>query len=282
MMEIHWGPPSHPAVGARLRLLPLKRATRALWMSIVLMGLGSGLASGAEATFDQGNRLYEEGRFREAAAMYQRIIDRDGATSTLYFNLGNAHFKAGQTGRAIAAYLQGRRLDPRDPSLRFNLRFARKQVSGEETPAESVWRRALTGLTMNEWTLLFVVVYWVWFVLLCLREARPAWRRTVSGYTATAGALTLVLGMCLAGAWSQWHGTQTAVVVVQETLVRYGPLEESQVHYPLRDGSEVTVLDRKGGDQTWLQVRDDQAREGWLKAGEVIMPRASRDLVIHE
>lgn len=249
-----------------------RRALGSFLAGVLLLWSGPGVLRGAEEVFEQANKLYESGRFQEAAAAYQSIIDREGASSTLYFNMGNAHFKAGHVGAAIAAYRSGLQLDPRDPSLRFNLQFAREQVSGEDVPPESLWRRALTGLTLNEWTVLFSLAYWIWLVMLCLREARPEWRRAMSGYAGTAGVLTLGLGACLGGAAYHRYGTETAVVVVQETVVRYGPLEESQVHYQLRDGSEVTVLDRKQGETTWLQVRDDASREGWLKADDVKIP----------
>src|SRR5437016_6228026 len=54
--------------------------------------------------FEQANRLYEEEKFTEAAAAYQSMIGNGRVSSALYFNLGNALFKSGQIGRAIANY----------------------------------------------------------------------------------------------------------------------------------------------------------------------------------
>ena len=67
----------------------------------VLLLAGSSPAS--EAQFEEANRLYETGRFAEAAALY-RVAATNGVSATLLFNLGNAHFKAGQLGQAMAAY----------------------------------------------------------------------------------------------------------------------------------------------------------------------------------
>jgi tetratricopeptide (TPR) repeat protein len=235
---------------------------------------GTDLAAG----FDAANRLYEEGKFTEAAAAYQSLIDEGHAASSVYFNLGNAWFKAGQRGRALAAYRMAERLDPRDPSLRFNLQFVRKQVTGNQTVPGSFWRRWLESLTLNEWTLIFVCAYWLWFALLALREVRSEWGQSLRGYTATVGVATLLLGVCLAGAVEQSRGQTNAIVIVQEAVVRYGPLDESHVYYQLRDGSEVTVLDEKMGETSWLRIQDATGRKGWLKRSDVIilLPSASK------
>ena len=76
--------------------------------------------------FDTANKLYEEGKFAEAAAAYESLVQSRQVSAALYFNLGNAWFKSGQIGRAIAAYRQAEQMTPRDPDLRANLQFARE------------------------------------------------------------------------------------------------------------------------------------------------------------
>ena len=234
-------------------------------------------ASDLSSTFDAANRLYEQGKFAEAASTYEKLAQSSPASATLYFNLGNAWFKAGQLGRAIAAWRLAERLEPRDPSLRFNLAFVRKKVTGSETPAGSLWNRALKALTVNEWTGLASAGLWVWFLLLAAREWRPAWRRALSGYTATVGIAAALLIGCLAAAANQQFGVASAVVAVPEAIVRIGPLEEAQpTKFQFRDGNELTVLDQKelavsGQSQLWLYVRDAAGRSGWLKSDQVVL-----------
>lgn len=239
---------------------------------------GPGPASSPLAAFDQANRLYEKGQFTNAAAAYQQLIDAGHGSVTLWFNLGNAWFKAGQPGRAIAAWRQAEKLAPRDPYVRFNLQFARKQVTGSDAPNRPLWQRFLGALTLDEWTLLACAGWWLWFGLLAAREARPALRPTLRGWTTTAGVAALALAVCLGAALRQQAAARTAVVVVPSAVVRHGPLDESQVAYQLRDGSEVTVLDEKAVSdrEVWLQVRDEAGRRGWLKRDQVLLPGTGR------
>ena len=120
-------------------------------MLAACLGVSGAQAAEAEALFEQANKLYEQGKFPEAAAAYRQALAPAGGSAALWFNLGNAQFKAGQTGRAIAAWLQAERLAPRDPGVRFNLAFARKRVSGTETAPGPFWQRSLRSLTLNEW-----------------------------------------------------------------------------------------------------------------------------------
>ena len=245
-------------------------------IGIVALWATPGLAESTASVFDQANKLYEQGKYTEAAMAYEKLAGVASASPALYFNLGNAWFKAGQSGRAIAAYRHAEILSPRDPSLRFNLNFVRKKVSGSDAVPAETWRRWLGTLTLNEWTALAIGAFWVWFLLLALRELRPVLRKNLSGYTATAGASALILAAGLATVIYDQFRIKEAVVVATNAVVRYGPLEESQVFYQLRDGSEVTVLDEKDlavGEkkQSWLQVQDATRRVGWVQRDQVIL-----------
>src|ERR1700722_13167815 len=64
--------------------------------------------------FESANILYDEGKYAEAAAGYDQLIAEGKVSAALYFNRGNALFKEGQIGRAIASYRQAQLLAPRD------------------------------------------------------------------------------------------------------------------------------------------------------------------------
>ena len=61
-------------------------------------------ASSPNTLFFHGNALYGEERYAEAAAEYERVLAAGLESGPLYFNLGNAYFKAGDVGHAVLAY----------------------------------------------------------------------------------------------------------------------------------------------------------------------------------
>lgn len=242
-------------------------------LSVLLLVSLSAQAATPIAQFDQANRLYEQGKFADAAAGYQQLIASGHTSANVYYNLGNAWFKAGQLGRAVAAYRRAQELAPRDPNIRFNLDFARKQVTGSNTPVPSLWQRALNRLTINEWAVLAAIAFWLYFALLILREWKAAWRRALRNYAIAAGSFATLLIALLTAAVYQNTSVREAVIVAQQAVVRYGPLEDSRVHFQLRNGAEVEIVGRKesGPADAWLQVRDGANRIGWLKRDQVVI-----------
>jgi len=249
----------------RRLVVPVLAALLALTFPLHAAAAGKA-ASSPDERFEAANALYETARYEEAAHAYQALADAGLVSPSLYLNLGNAWFKAGQEGRAVAAYRLGLQLSPRDGDLRFNLRHVRESLQGGPVP-ESLpsW---FARLTLNEWTALFLAFYWIWSVLLVLGEWRPMLRTTLRGYTSSAGMAAALLLLCLVVAVTGQNGPTAAVVATPEAVVRYGPLDESPMHFQLNDGAEVEVLDRK---DDWFQIKTRDGREGWLKRSETAL-----------
>ena len=241
---------------------------------VVLILAGNLFAADVPAEFNAANRLYAEGRFAAAAGTYEKILQSGAVSPALYFNYGNAEFKLGQLGRAIAAYRRAELLAPRDDEVRANLGFVRNQVEG---PAlrESRWSRIaewLGVLTLNEWTMLAAGAFWLAFLLFAIRQLRPAWRPRLRGLTFGVVALTILLCAGLGAAAAVHFSKPTAVVIEPAVTARSGPFAEAQDAFTAHDGAELAVLNQR---DHWLQVSDGAGRIGWLPANQVeILPGA--------
>src|SRR5450756_8753 len=86
------------------------------WLVALLLAVNAwnAKATSAESDFDAANKLYEQGKFTEAVGAYEKLIQSGSGSAALYFNLGDACFKAAQVGRALVAYRQAAQLSPRD------------------------------------------------------------------------------------------------------------------------------------------------------------------------
>jgi tetratricopeptide (TPR) repeat protein len=233
---------------------------------------GSALAADTSTEFNAANEMYAKGKFADAAAAYKKILQSGTVSPALYFNYGNAEFKSGNLGRAIAAYRQAAQLTPRDAEVRANLDFARNQVQGPML-RESRWSRSagwLGLLTLNEWTGLAVVAFWLMFALLAARQIRPSLKTALGGFTRCAVAVAILSCACLGVNTAIHFSKQTAVVVAQAATARSGPFDEAQNAFTAHDGAELAVLDQR---DNWLQVTDGSGRIGWLQRQQVeILP----------
>src|SRR5262249_38203954 len=120
--------------------------------SVLLIFFGISLAHATIGTdeFEKANRAYIDGKYGDAINNYIKVIQQNGFSSNVLFNLGNAYERNGQHGLAILSYERAQRLNPRDPDIAANLKTARAQA-GVTVPAERWWQSMLTYFKPAEW-----------------------------------------------------------------------------------------------------------------------------------
>jgi tetratricopeptide (TPR) repeat protein len=232
---------------------------------------GKILAADATADFAAANKLYAEGKFSQAADAYEQILHTGGQSPSLLFNYGNAEFKAGHLGKAIAAYRRAELLAPRDAELRANLAFVRNQVQGA-TLRESRWQDWIGSLTLNEGALLTALLFWAMFALLVMRQIRPALAPKLRTVTRLAVVLTIFSGAILGLQAANHFNSAVVVVTSSEATARSGPFDDAQSAFTARDGAEMRVLDRH---DNWVEIANGAGKTGWLNTKQVeILPGA--------
>ncbi|HSH94211.1 MAG TPA: tetratricopeptide repeat protein [Roseimicrobium sp.] len=225
--------------------------------------LGAAQSGDVAQDFEKANALYEKGQYAEAAAAYQKLADSGSSSAALHFNLGNARFKAGQRGLAILSYRTAATLDPRDKDIKANLAFARTIINGGAELPPAPGKVLLRALSVDEWTGMAVALLWTTSILFVVAQLQPQRVRTFQRWIWVGGVLATTLGGVAFAALKDRTGRSDGVITATEVVVRYGPLEESQSRFTLRDGSEVVVEDRK---DSWIKIRDINERVGWVKS----------------
>ncbi len=92
-----------------------------IWAGLIALAVSTGVAAGPAAAqagrseVEEGNRLYEEGRFGEAHAKYIEALRSAPGTSLIRFNDGNALYMSEDFQRALAAYQAA--IESGDPEL---------------------------------------------------------------------------------------------------------------------------------------------------------------------
>jgi tetratricopeptide (TPR) repeat protein len=251
-----------------------KWAKRQLCPTIILAVVflvGNIFAADVATDFTAANKLYAEGKFADAAKAYESMLQTGAQSPALLFNCGNAEFKAGNIGKAIVALQRAEWLAPRDAEIRANLGFVRNQVPGTTLRA-SHWQSWLGTLTLNEWTWLAVLAFWLTFILLALKQLRPALAARLKNATWICLGLTIFSGAILGVQAAGHFSSATAVVIIAEATARSGPFEDAQSAFTAHNGAELSVLGEHDG---WVQVADATGKSGWLSAKQVaVLPGA--------
>ena len=238
---------------------------RYFYILALMLCAGRLLAAGVADKFSDANQYYAEGKFADAAKGYEAILSSGTVSPNLFFNCGDAEFKSGNLGRAIAAFREAALLAPRDTEIRANLEFARNQVQGT-TQHESLWTRWLGALTLNEWTALAAIAFWLTFALFAAMQIRPALKGVLGSVTRYVAMAAVLLCACLGIATVIHSSKQVAVVVMSDAVTRSGPFDDAQNAFAVHDGAELPVLDRHGG---WVEISDTSGRTGWILDSQV-------------
>ncbi len=222
----------------------------------------------------QGNKLYENGQFVEAANVYQQLVERGLQNSIVFYNLGNAYFKQGDIGRAILNYRRAERLAPRDPDIRANLSLVRAQtvdkIQADNANFLSQWvTLAQNWLTLNEMAVLALAL---WVVLSGLMITfiflRPGRLRTITLYGVVALALLLGIGLALMGERMVVEKTRPAgVIVADEVNATSGPGDQYVTEFTLHSGAEVGLIETR---EHWVRLTlPGNQLQGWVPAEAV-------------
>lgn len=217
------------------------------------------------------NRLYEAGQFGQAAQAYQQLADQGFADSVLFYNLGNAHFKQGDFGRAILNYRRAEQFAPRDPDIEANLNLARAQTVDqlEVTDSGGFFSRLTQfrreWLTLNE---LAMATLGLWmllaFLLMAFNSSKTGsvWRKGLQ-YALVVTSLVLIVGIFALGSGLYVENSHPeGVVVATEVNVTSGPGSQYVTEFTLHSGAEVNLIETRGN---WARLAvPGNAMQGWI------------------
>ncbi len=242
-----------------------------LMLTVVVPGATFAAEPGTrERTFLRALELFDAAKspreYQESAALLESLLADGFRNGAVYYNLGNAWFRAGEYGRAIAAYRKAKWYRPRDPYLEANLRQALAVAPGHlPEPPLPWWRHVLfwSGwLSFPEKIYAtfagFLLAALVATAALLLRRPRAYW--IGAALLAAAACLSIDAGLACAEVYWSRHA-----VVTGETIARKGIGKDYEPAFdqPLKDGAEFTILSENGD---WIFGHFEGIGDGWLRS----------------
>lgn len=221
------------------------------------------------ALWDEANTAYLNGDYRGAVEVYEQILDRGLFSAKLYYNLANAHFKAGDIGPSILYYNRALRLQPGDEDVRYNLAVAELQTRDriDVIPEFFVvtWLRTLRHtMGCTAWSVLSLGLLGVMLglLLLYLLASRIGVRKIGFYGTLTAFVLMVCAAWFAALERREILRNDEAIVMVSASAVKSSPDHAATDLFVLHEGTKVTV---SAEVDDWREITLSDGKKGWIE-----------------
>ncbi len=234
-------------------------------------------AQATDALFAQGNDDYIKGRYQEAARAYTELVEQHQVSDpTLFHNLGNAHFKSGQYGRAILYYRRaiagagGQLKQAVERNLDATRRTLQSRYRSDADGSQFIYaepggflHKVTHVLSPTALAIVFAALWTLWLAVLIAKRVTNAggWGRAAL----PLGILAVIFGALL---WGQMYldgNSVRGVVVAADAKVRVARHESAEGKM-LPEGMEVLIVDQS---DDWTQVELATGGRGWVESSAV-------------
>ena len=215
------------------------------------------------------DKAYQENKYAEAIKMYENILETQGESAVVYYNLGNSYFKEKNMAKAVLNYERALLLNPGDADIRFNLDMARSKTVDQITPATEVfivtWINSLTNMQSERgWAKIGIVSFICLLVGLALYIFS---KRLFVRKIGFIGAVVLLVVTVCANLFARQQKNElmdrTGAIVMSPTVtVKSTPDKSGTELFVLHEGTKVFVEDNsmKG----WKEIRLEDGNKGWI------------------
>lgn len=249
---------------------------------ITIYAAVNGYAS-SQSTIEKADSAYNAGNFRTALSLYNEVLDKDGASTELYYNIGNANFRLGRVGEAIVSYERSLRLDPSNTNARVNLAYVNSLLKGLPEDGSSflsnVNQQVVSIASPDTWGVIAFVLFLA--VLACVAIYLFASKTTLRKAGFFGGIVVVLLFVyAFIISWQTAHNQHRddiGIVTSANAKLVSNPgtnKERGEKTISIPEGSKVEILDSLATPNDpvtalWYNVALNNNTQAWIDASDV-------------
>src|SRR5919106_5245778 len=230
--------------------------------SCLTFGVASFAFAQSDAEFTKANQDFAQGNFKEAISGFETLVRSGQWSANVFYNLGNAYFRAGDFGRAILNYERALALERHHPEATANLQIARDEARALEM--QPSWpERYLQFASINQYSVAGAIAFWI--ALFCVVGLIFGRRRSAAIIALSIFSL-LVFVVAVLAIYELDHGSKgraLAIVTGKDVQARVATADTANSVLALPSGSEVKILSARGD---WVYAALPNNLRGWIPA----------------
>lgn len=231
------------------------------------------------ALAQQGDSAYSQDNFQLAEQLYLESIKRDGTSSTIFYNLGNAYYRQGNLGKAIVNYERALKLDPTNSDARDNLEFVKSKITDRQIDEGSImttlWNNIVGLFKANTWAWIAVILFALFLAgAFTYMLSSVVMIKKLSFFGGIIVFILCATAIIISFAASnRMTENRYAIILPPSAQLSTTPREartQAEEAFLLHEGTKVEIVDSisTAADGTWYEVKVGGRERAWIKASE--------------
>ena len=226
-----------------------------------------------ESTLKEAEEAYAKEDYTQAIELYESVLKSYGESAMVYYNLGNAYYKAGKVAPAILNYERALLLNPGDSDTRFNLQVARQKTVDKIEPIGEFFLTRWIGTvedvySADGWAKWGVASFVLFIGCLVLFFFFKWIRLKKIGFFAGICFLliSLVANLFADSQQDKLLHRADAIVFASTVTVKSSPDASGTDLFILHEGTKVTIKSTLG---EWSEIQLEDGNVGWMPSKEI-------------
>lgn len=216
---------------------------------------------------------YTKEDYQAAIRIYEEVLGAYGESAAIYYNLGNAYYKAGEVAPAILNYERALVLDPGDADIRFNLQMAKQRAVDKIEPVGSFfltrWFKGIKNMgAADSWAKLGIGSFILFLGCLLLFFFSRWIRLKKTGFYLGIIFLIITIFANIFGynQKDELVHRDIAIVFSPTVTVKSSPDASGNDLFILHEGTKVYIKSTLG---EWKEIELEDGNVGWMPGKDI-------------
>jgi tetratricopeptide (TPR) repeat protein len=225
------------------------------------------------ASIKEANASYAQKNYATAIQQYEAVLQSQGSSAELYYNLGNAYYRAGDVAQSILNYNRALLLKPNYDDAKFNLQIAQKKVV-DNVDVTSVfflkeWVNDFGDLmSSNGWAIFSVVLFILSltaFLFFIFGRYRMLRKTTFNIALASLVIAFISLSYSIKQS-NKIVNSSDGIILVGSVTAKDSPSLSGKDMFVMHAGTKVTIRNNVSG---WTEVELPDGNAGFIPATNI-------------
>lgn len=226
-----------------------------------------------EAKVKEAEAAFTKEEYAKAIELYESILNKNGESAAIYYNLGNAYFKANKIAPAVLNYERALLLDPGDADIRFNLQMAKQKTVDKIEPLDEFflikWFDTVQNMATSDSWAKFALISFILFIGCLVLFFFSRWIRLKKlGFYAGVMLLFIVIfaNIFASNQKKELVTRNSAIVFAPTVTVKSSPNQSGNDLFILHEGTKVFIKSTLGD---WSEIMLEDGNVGWMLSDKI-------------